>query len=331
MNNTDIINQQQNFLHPESVLDHLNKNVIGQEAAKQNLSIAIANHINMLLREDIKIPKQNTIIIGNSGTGKTLLMQELGGFVKETAGIHVSISDATKLTEDGYSGLNTSDIVAQLLAEAGNDIDVAQKSIIYIDEIDKLMYDPNQNPKGRVGVFNSLLKIIEGAKVQLSESSIQVDTTGILFIVGGVFEKLYKNEVEKRKTIGFCRDIDDSKSKIKQKKEEKKKVINATRMIDIGLPIEFVGRFNIITKLDDMSKVILREILHKKVIPSYKSLFELYNMQLHLSKNEIEKIINEAYLSKSGARGLNNALQYKFRCAIFNQNSSKRRRLCNWK
>ncbi len=307
-------NAEKQILTPHQILEGLNRDVLGQDEAKKDIAVAVSNHINSHNAEIEGLPKTNIIIVGDTGSGKTLMMETLQKIVR-TVDFELAICDATKITEDGYTGLSTDSVLSQLYKNCDEDIEKAERSIIYIDEIDKLLYDP-QNPEGRLGVFTSFLKIIEGGKFTLKgdgeEGDFSLDTSEILFIVGGVFAGVDNlNEAGKAKqTIGFFSDIE------KPERVRKAKLFPSD-LIDIGCPAEFIGRFDAITRLDPMNEDTMHRILTEKKMPQYEKLFAMQGKALDLSDSQIDKIVKEAVSSKSGARGLNNTLVSMLRDDVF--------------
>ena len=289
---------------PHRILQELNKDILGQEEAKKDIALAVSNHINSYYIED-EMPQNNVIIVGDTGSGKTLMMETVRKIVQQFD-IELAIADATKITDDGFQGLSTESVLHQLYNRCDENREKAERSIIYIDEIDKLLFDP-KFPEGRVGVFNSFLKIIEGADFCVSRNSndsetFNINSSKILFIVGGVFagiDKLKKEEV--KQTIGFNSDIEKTEAVRKEK-------ITPSDLIDIGMPREFIGRFDIITRLAPMTECTMHRILTEKKIPMYEKLFAMQGESLKLSDEKIDEIVKDAVNSKSGARGLNNTL-----------------------
>ncbi len=310
---------------PTEIKDFLDEYVIGQETAKKVLSVAVYNHYKRIgLREHtdgIEIQKSNILLIGPTGTGKTLLAQSLARFLK----VPFTVADATTLTEAGYVGEDVESIVQNLLAAADNDIERAQKGIVYIDEIDKVTRK-GDNPSATrdvsgEGVQQGLLKILEGTKCSVAprgtkkysqQEYVQVDTSNILFIVGGAFVGL--DQVIGRRIgksgIGFGADI--------EKKEKHKRVgqflqkVEADDLVKFGLIPEFVGRLPIVATLQDLSVEDLVTILQKPknaLVKQYQKLFSLEEVKLSFTKPALQSIAEEAIRRDSGARGMRSILE----------------------
>ncbi|MFI4853301.1 MAG: ATP-dependent Clp protease ATP-binding subunit ClpX [Candidatus Makana argininalis] len=325
---------------PYQIYNYLKKHVIGQKKAKKILSVAIYNHYKCLNKDYIinnnKIEKSNVLLIGPTGSGKTLLIEKLANFLD----IPFSISDATTLTEAGYVGDDVESILNKLLQKCSYDIKKAEKGIIYIDEIDKISrksFNPSitRDVSGE-GVQQSLLKIIEGTissvpikggrKHPLQEY-LNIDTSKILFICGGSFSginKLIENRIEINKGIGFNSIIKNSLNN--NKKIKKKTNINSKDLIKFGFIPELVGRLPIIVQLNKLNEKELVKILYKpknSIINQYKNLFKLENVNLEFQYESLIYIAKQTIKKKTGARGLRSILENMLLKTMFKIPSKK--------
>jgi ATP-dependent Clp protease ATP-binding subunit ClpX len=330
-----------NLLKPAEIKAFLDQYVIGQDMAKKIISVAVYNHYKRLMQkpgpEDIEIEKSNIILVGETGTGKTLLARTVARMLH----VPFTIVDATVLTEAGYVGEDIESLLTRLLQNADYDVKAAEKGIVFIDEIDKIARK-GDNPSitrdvSGEGVQQGLLKLLEGSIVNVppqggrkhpEQKMIPVDTKNILFICGGAFEGIEKKIAQRLNTqiVGFGA----TKTRDKIDKDNFLQYIAPQDLRSYGLIPEIVGRLPVLSHLDPLDRKALRAILTEPknaLVKQYVKLFSMDNIELTFSEGVLEYIVDKAVEFKLGARGLRSICEAIMLDAMFEMPSGKSNKL----
>lgn len=305
------------LLNPVKIKEHLDQYVVGQDHAKTVMSVAVANHYKRIIAppKDFELEKSNVLMMGATGSGKTLMARTIAKYLN----VPFAIADATALTEAGYVGDDVENVITKLLAACKGDKSLCEKGIVFVDEIDKICRKSDSASITRdvsgEGVQQALLKIVEGTKCRVppqggrkhpDQQLVEIDTSNILFIVGGAFVHL-KDQMQKKKSsgIGFGADIkhDNTESYLKDVQPED--------LIKYGLIPEFVGRFSMHTYVNDLSELQLVKILtepRNSLMKQVKYMFGLDNIELNITKGARLAIAKKAKKLGTNARGLKNIL-----------------------
>jgi ATP-dependent Clp protease ATP-binding subunit ClpX len=329
-----------NLLKPQEIKAHLDQYVIGQQDAKKVLAVAVYNHFKRLKQKttenEVEIEKSNVILVGRTGTGKTLLAKSIAKLLN----VPFCIADATVLTEAGYVGEDVESILSRLLQAADYNVESAQMGIVFIDEVDKIARK-NDNPSitrdvSGEGVQQALLKLLEGATVNVppqggrkhpEQKMISIDTKNILFICGGAFdgiERLIANRVN-RQTIGFSSADEQS-----IEEESLLKYITPSDIRTFGLIPELIGRFPVLTYLEPLKESDLKRILTEPknaLVKQYTKLFDMDGVKLEFDQEVLDFIVQKAMEFGLGARGLRSICEAILTDAMFELPSSAKKSL----